>query len=55
MLLGPERFEEYVSEMMAALETGSDPGHSGRSGSMSWLSGPRQGPTIRLVIVQVGR
>ena len=26
VLLGPERFEEYVAEMVEALETGSDPG-----------------------------
>jgi hypothetical protein len=26
VLLGPERFEEYVAEMMETLETGSDPG-----------------------------
>jgi len=26
VLLGPERFEEYVAEMVETLETGSDPG-----------------------------
>jgi len=32
VLLGPEHFDAFVAELVEALESGSDPGHSGRSG-----------------------